>query len=377
MEREENSAVSHSASPGPRAPYPMNESPPAAPVFDLTYWGATGTMATPLLPCQATEKMVESLARLVEQGALQRLAPGPGLRQTIAEIVDTLPFHLRSTYGGNTTCIEVNTPDGMIIFDCGTGFRELGHALLDRWRSQDSCAQRSAHILISHAHMDHTLGTPFFMPYYEGGCSFQIHALQSVIDSLTIVLSPDSLLSRVYFPPTFSEMKASITSHSVTPGEDWWIGGTHILTHPLNHPGGALAYRIEHSGRSIVLASDHEHLQVPDPALASFARDADLLYIDGQYLQAEYDGVAGVGPDPAFSRVGWGHSSMEACVKTAVAAGVGTLHIGHREPRRDDTGTAVFEEGLRRLVAAELEARTGPLRGCAAAVPHEGMRLTI
>jgi hypothetical protein len=225
--------------------------------------------------------------------------------------------------------------------------------------------------------MDHSFGTPFFMPYFAGGCSFQIHALQCVIDSLTIVLSPDSALSRVYFPPTFSEMRASIISHSVAPGEDWWIGSTHILTHPLNHPGGALAYRLENSGRSIVLATDHEHLEVPDLGLAQFAHDADLLYIDGQYLQGEYEGKIGVGTDPAFSRVGWGHSPMEACVKTAVAAGAGILHVGHREPRRDDAGTAIFEEALRRLTATELAAKNGPARTCSAAVPYEGLRVII
>jgi len=355
----------------------MNESPSASLVFELIYWGVTGTMATPLLPAQAVEKLVDGVTLLVEQGALHGLAPGPGLRQNVAEIVDRLPFHLRSTYGGNTTCIEIRTPDGLIIFDCGSGFRELGHALLERWRSVAPGAQRSAHILISHAHMDHTLGVPFFVPFYEGGCWFQIHALQSVIDSLTVVLSPDSALSRVYFPPTFSEMKASISSHSVTPGEDWWIGATHILTLPLNHPGGALAYRIENSGRSIVIATDHEHLVAPDPALADFARGADLLYIDGQYLQAEYDGIKGVGSDPAFSRVDWGHSPVEACVKTAVAAGAGILHLGHREPRRDDAGTAAFEKYLQRLVAAELASALPPSQTCAAAVPYEGMRVIL
>ncbi len=355
----------------------MTPSSPPSPIFELTYWGVTGTMATPLRPAEVTGKLVESITLLAEQGALGALQPGPGLRRRVAEIVGQLPFHLRSSYGGNTTCIEIKTPDGLIIVDCGSGFRELGHALLERWRGEGEGAQRSAHVLISHAHFDHTLGTPFFVPYYEGGCSFQIHALQSVIDSLTVVLSPDSVLSRVYFPPTFSEMKALITSHSVTPGEDWWIGSTHIFTHPLNHPGGALAYRIENSGRSIVIATDHEHLQAPDPALAQFARGADLFYTDGQYLQAEYDGRVGVGPDPGFSRVGWGHSPMEACVRTAVAAGVGILHVGHREPRRDDAGTAAFEVALRKVMAAELAAGNVPTEAVTAAVPFEGMRLIL
>jgi len=46
-----------------------------------------------------------------------------------------LPMHLRSTYGGNTTCVEVQTPDSLIIIDCGSGFRELGIDLERRWKA--------------------------------------------------------------------------------------------------------------------------------------------------------------------------------------------------------------------------------------------------
>ena len=32
-------------------------------------------------------------------------------------------------YGGNTSCVEVRVGDQIYIFDCGTGFRVLGHEL--------------------------------------------------------------------------------------------------------------------------------------------------------------------------------------------------------------------------------------------------------
>jgi phosphoribosyl 1,2-cyclic phosphodiesterase len=32
-------------------------------------------------------------------------------------------------YGGNTSCVEVRVKDQIFIFDCGTGFRTLGHQL--------------------------------------------------------------------------------------------------------------------------------------------------------------------------------------------------------------------------------------------------------
>ena len=76
------------------------------------------------------------------------------------KLEEHLPFHLRSSYGGNTTCVEVRTPDALLVLDCGSGFRELGVDLAARWRAEGDKAVRKSHILITHAHMDHTdLGT--------------------------------------------------------------------------------------------------------------------------------------------------------------------------------------------------------------------------
>jgi hypothetical protein len=40
-------------------------------------------------------------------------------------------------YGGNTSCVEANGPDGtLIVLDCGTGAYDLGQRLLPRGRAQ-------------------------------------------------------------------------------------------------------------------------------------------------------------------------------------------------------------------------------------------------
>jgi phosphoribosyl 1,2-cyclic phosphodiesterase len=56
-------------------------------------------------------------------------------------------------YGGNTACVEVETQEGVICIDAGTGIRGLGKSLIDR----------SVHrfdMLLSHAHWDHIQGFP-------------------------------------------------------------------------------------------------------------------------------------------------------------------------------------------------------------------------
>lgn len=343
-------------------------------MLKITYWGVTGTLSAPLRPDEVTGKLTDALEALLDRDLLRALTPGPGARAAIqALIAKELPFHLRSTYGGNTTCVEVETPDAHIAIDCGSGFREFGVALDARWRAEGASARRVCDILVSHSHMDHTFATPFFIPYYDPRNSFTITGAQVAIDSLTAVLSKDSALAKIYFPPTFEEMGGTQKFRSLRPGETLELGATRVLTYPLNHPGGSMAFRIESGGRSFVFASDHEHQESPDPRLAEFSRGADLLYTEGQYTQAEYDGEVGLTGDPAVKRHGWGHSSIESCVRTAVAAGVHALHIGHRDPRRTDRDLARLETLLQTLLQEELKESAAPAQSCTVRIPYEGL----
>ena len=348
------------------------------PVFKITYWGATGTFCDPLRPKEITGKLVEAIRTLVEKDCLQQLRPGADLEAAVHDLLAReLPFHLRSSFGGNTTCIEVETPDALIILDSGSGFRELGLALTARWEAQGPSANRSAHILLSHGHMDHTFATPYFDPYYDPANAFTVCAAQATLDSISAVLDPNSSLSRVFFPPTLEKLPGLRKFQPLLPGAEFHLGTTRIQTLALRHPGGALAFRLENSGRSFVFASDHEHQDVPDEELAAFAANADLFYTEGQYSQAEYDGSDGIGPSPPMSRRGWGHSPLPACVATAVASGARRLHIGHRDPCRDDQQIAHFEERLRQLVREELARLGKPPETCEALVPYEGMSVYL
>jgi phosphoribosyl 1,2-cyclic phosphodiesterase len=347
------------------------------PVFTITYWGVTGTLSAPLRGAEVTDKLESALAYLAEQGRLTDLQPGPELREAVRRVVEGLPFHLRSTYGGNTTCVEVQTPDALLIFDCGSGFRELGVSLESRWRAAGTAARRKADVIVTHAHMDHTFATPYFAPYYDPANSFTIWGSQVVIDSLAAVLNPMSRLSQIYFPPTYEQMTAIREFRTLLHGQEFHIGSTHIRTYALNHPGGCLAFRLECGGRSFVFATDHEQQQVPDGGLAEFAKGADLLYTEGQYTQDEYDGRTGVCGDPPFPRRGWGHSPIEACAATAVAAGVQALHVGHRDPRRSDNDLARLDEAVGRLVEDQLRLAGRRAGSCRALVPYEGLTVRL
>ena len=68
-------------------------------------------------------------------------------------------------FGGNTSCVEVNTDEGhLFLLDCGTGARALGAALMDREPRPTTIT-----ILLGHTHWDHIQGFPFFAPLFSPG----------------------------------------------------------------------------------------------------------------------------------------------------------------------------------------------------------------
>ncbi len=77
------------------------------------------------------------------------------------------PNHL--AYGGNTSCVEVAMGGRRVIFDLGTGVRNLG-----KWFVRKQ--QREATVLMSHTHWDHIQGFPFFQPAFSDGHHFRIMA---------------------------------------------------------------------------------------------------------------------------------------------------------------------------------------------------------
>ena len=82
----------------------------------------------------------------------------------------SFPTPSKSTleYGGNTSCVEINVNNHLIVLDAGTGIIELGEdLLLDHISSSENSFERTpinATLLLSHIHQDHIQGFPFFKP---------------------------------------------------------------------------------------------------------------------------------------------------------------------------------------------------------------------
>ena len=247
-------------------------------------------------------------------------------------------------YGGNTCCVEIRCGDQVLIFDAGTGLRPLGDALIAAGKVTDT------DIFLSHCHIDHLFGLPFFMPLYTSGHRIRIWA-GNLKPAGRVEDAVRKMISHPLFPVEIDIAKSNVEFYDFRAGETLNPRpGITLRTAQLNHPGGATGYRIEFAGRSVAYLTDTEMANgAVDPAMLALAKGASLLIIDSTYTNEELP-----------SHTGWGHSSWQQCIRLANAAGAERLCLFHHDPDHDDaimdsiaaaagaarSGTIVAKEGL-------------------------------
>ena len=261
-----------------------------------------------------------------------------GVRGTVA-----CPGSNTVRYGGNTPCVEVMCGDQRLILDAGTGIRELGASLAKQEKLQ-------SHIFLTHTHMDHIAGFPFFRPAYSPKNSFQVWAghLLAQHGDVRSVLS--SIMSKPVFPVPLRIMHACIAFHDFNAGETLQpLPGITIRTAALNHPNGATAYRIDYAGRSVCYVTDTEHREGElDQAIIALIRDSHLVIYDCTYTEEEYAKYRG-----------WGHSTWNEGVKLCDAAGAQTLIAFHHDPDHDDAQLDRMAEEMDGVRPGSIVAREG------------------
>ena len=245
------------------------------------------------------------------------------------------PEHASRIYGGNTSCVEVRTQDGLFILDAGTGIRRLGADLMGRGLSNIN-----VNFLFSHPHWDHIQGFPFFTPAYIPGNTLNVYDVgndHKIADLLS------GQMSSGYFPVDFKDLGGNVVPQQLQEGRQV-IDGITVSYLKQVHPGGSFAYCLEAEGKKVIYATDSEidsHFKsssVPfdvDSNLAQlrpipqkymdFMKDADLLIADAQYLDEEYP-----------TKVGWGHPRATTVVDLAIQADVKRLALFHHDPMESD-----------------------------------------
>jgi ribonuclease BN (tRNA processing enzyme) len=367
------------------------------PRLRIRFWGVQGSCPTYPGPDEVEEYARRVAVRTVSRAfedLEQRATSGilylselilPGSRSEAAiEYQKKLGLPEIRVFGGETSCIEVETSAGdLIVFDAGTGLRHCSLGLIAR---RPEASGRMIHLFGSHEHLDHRMGLPFARFCYENppftiriyGSHQFLMALDLRYGIFTHSLGPQSFEDD---PIDYRIMSARFEAVEIRnpkdpyfdPGdrERPWpvvdvsapirIGESVIRPFDAYHGDTrSIAYRLEHGGASFVYCTDHE-LRREDGAsserhrrsLAAEERllhhlaSADLAYLDGQFLLDEYLGKKGIGTSPAVRRLDWGHSCVEDALERAARTGCRHVLVGHHDPERSWPDKVELDRWLR------------------------------
>lgn len=231
-------------------------------------------------------------------------------------------------YGGDTTAFLVEGTRGeRIMIDLGTGVRALG-ARLQQHHTDD----HRLLVLLSHYHLDHTMGLPAFPILYDPLWHVTLAAPRLGTQKVNAVIP--RLLQPPFWPLQMENLGANITFRTLSAasaGKPLSHGHLRVRWCPQQHPGGSTAYRIEEGRQALVIATDVEWGRASAAqraalhGLCAAPFPATLLVMDGQFSTRTYPG-----------HEGWGHSTWQEGVALARATGVQRLLVSHHAPDQDD-----------------------------------------
>jgi phosphoribosyl 1,2-cyclic phosphodiesterase len=318
----------------------------------IRFWGSRGSLPSPLNYRAVRAKILEAI--LASRGQSIESA------EAVEKFIDTLPFAVRGTYGGNTSCTEIVTGgDEYVLCDMGTGSREFGNSVLAKF---GPAKKNRFNIFMSHLHWDHVMGFPFFTPSYIPGNVIRIHGCHKAMRE-TFARQQ----SNPSFPVDFKTLGATIEFVELEPGRTYEIDGLSVQTIAQRHGGDSYGYRFSKDGKTMVYSTDSEHkFETLDEnyPFVEFFRNADLLVFDAQYSLADQISV----------KEDWGHSSNMIGVELAQLAGVKQLVMYHHEPVNDDR---MLDKILAETRRYEEISRSEQARKLIVTSAYDGLEITL
>jgi phosphoribosyl 1,2-cyclic phosphodiesterase len=216
-------------------------------------------------------------------------------------------------YGGNTTCLYVESNSGdVIVVDAGTGIRLLGVHLIQEKKSK-------INMLFTHYHWDHIQGFPFFTPIFLPSSVVDIYGSSKMTDPKKAL---SYQMTRPYFPAILSELPSKITFKTLK--NKLTIGDIDIQTIINNHPDQALGLKFTEGKNSFAFLTDNELFDkngnTPYEKFVDFIKGVNFFIHDAQYKDDIYK-----------KRLGWGHSTYSQAMKLAEDAGVRNVMFTHHD----------------------------------------------
>ena len=283
----------------------------------IRFWGVRGSLPS-AITAEEVEKKIQKVLSLASPNDILT-------EESIANFISTLPFSLRGTYGGNTTCLEIRDQNNDIFtIDAGSGIRRLGNALMEEERMK---GKADLNMFFTHSHWDHIQGLVFFVPFFVPGNKVTIHSSFEDIEERLRYQQ-----KKTHFPITFDEFSANIRFNYFREGDPIKVKGLEVTTKSVRHPGGNYTFKfkekINNEEKTFIFCSDAEfNLETLENIVqyTDFFRDADVLVFDTQYTFEE-----------SLRKIDWGHSSASIAADIAIKSNVKVLVLFHHDPSHDD-----------------------------------------
>jgi len=245
------------------------------------------------------------------------------MRATFYGVRGSFPSSSPTTrrHGGSTACVELHVDgEAPIFLDLGSG---LPH--FDASKVQVDGEPFRAVALVTHLHLDHVQGLPFFPPVHEYGTRIDVYGPRQPKGSLREAFA--HLVQPPYFPLLLDQIRGDLVFHDVC-DDELEIGGAKVTVRPVPHVGPTVGYRVTWGGGTLAYISDHQApltLDTVDDEVIELCAGVDLLIHEGQYTPEEF-----------AVKANWGHGTIEYAVRVAMEAGARRLCIFHHDPWRSD-----------------------------------------
>jgi phosphoribosyl 1,2-cyclic phosphodiesterase len=194
-------------------------------------------------------------------------------------------------------------------------FIDAGTAL-NAYRDHGLVLTREVSVFLTHYHWDHIQGLSMLGQLWDGNCTVAIHGEGSAEDTLTRAISPP------WFPVPLAG-QSNIAFKGVAEPVDF--DAVTISSFGVNHPQGAVGFRIDGPTSGVAVITDHETVPDATSQLLPEIRGVHTVIYDAQYLPSEMALYAG-----------WGHSTWEDAVRFASEVEASRLILTSHDPGRTD-----------------------------------------
>ncbi|SDB65552.1 MBL fold metallo-hydrolase [Butyrivibrio sp. INlla16] len=229
-------------------------------------------------------------------------------------------------YGGETSCYMVELGKQVIFLDAGTGIIN----------APDLKDKDNVYIILSHPHLDHIIGLPFFPELSKKDKTITLFGKR--LKEKSIEHQIEKAFSKPYWPLTIAEYPSNIIYKDLEIPLELQNGEEKILVEAaeVNHPGGCLSFKITYMGKKLVYITDCELQSKPESNLIDYAKDADLILFDAQYTEKEYE-----------TKKGFGHSTLKMAKEFKELTNSKKMILIHHDPKHNDSELKKMEDSLK------------------------------